>query len=137
MATRGAVRWRPDVGRSASQATIMDFNPAPLDENGLPSGGPPTGSVVMIAQVIAYNNERVDTAAKPYRPGHQDTEEDITVLYEQVFTKELAVIGKMTQAQAEAEWAATLQSFRDTHLGAIDPLIKAIRAARRSKPLLF
>lgn len=136
MAIRGAVRWRPDVGRSASQSSILNLIPSPRDADGNATGGHPSGTIVMIAQLVAFDDARIG-GPNPYRPGSPDTEREVTILYEQVFTKELAVLGQMTEAQATSEWTATLQGFRDEHLPAVCPLIKAIRAARMSPPIVI
>lgn len=130
MAIKGAVRWKPDVYKSSLEATVLGLNASP------DGGGAPTGTVVMTAQLVAYDD--VDFGAgNPYRPGHRDTEDKLVILYEEPVMKALEVFAAMTAAQAQAEWEASLTAFRDRVLPAGPTLVKAIRAARLAPPVLI
>lgn len=60
MAIRGAVRFKPDMYRSTLEATVGELNAAAT---------PPTGTVFMVAQLVAYDDTRVGAAGNPYVPG--------------------------------------------------------------------
>lgn len=130
MAIKGAVRWKPDTYRTSLEATVLELDPAPE------GGGPPEGTVVMTAQLVAYDDTSFG-AGNAYRPGHRDTEDKLVILYEEPVTKALAPFKAMTAQEAQAEWATALEAFRDRVLPAGSTLVKAIRAARLAPPILI
>jgi len=109
--------------RSTLEATVMGLEPAAT---------PPTGTVVMPAQLIAYD----DTVVTPanYEAGNVDTERHITVLYEEPLTMDLAAFDGITQAAATALWTDALEQWKTRILPAAPNMLKAIRAARRTNP---
>lgn len=123
MAIRGAVRWRPDTYRSPLLATVAELDP---------TAEPPTGSIVMVAQLVAYDDTQLTGAN--YQPGHPDTERKLVILHERTYTKELAAFATMTQSEASAAWADTLADYKAWVLPAGPTLLKAIRAARTAAP---
>lgn len=125
MAIQAAVRWKPDIYRSSLETTIQDFDP---------TATPPTGQVVMTAQAVVFDNTVVTGAN--YKPGDPATERNIVVLYEEPITMELAAFDGLTEAQAKAAWDAALADFlaRVTPAGPL--LIRTIRAARISPPIV-
>jgi hypothetical protein len=126
MAVRGAVRFKPDTNKTALEATIGGLNAAAT---------PPTGTVYMVAQLVAYD----DTVVTPanYTAGDPATERNITVLYEETLSKDLAVFNGINQAAATALWATALTAWRDQIAPAAPNMLKAIRGARRAAPVLL
>lgn len=123
MAIRGAVRFKPDMYRSSLEATVAGLNAAAT---------PPTGSIVMMAQLVAYD-DTVVTGAN-YKPGRPDIEQEITVLYEEPIMMDLSVFSGKTQAQSTAMWSTALTDFANRVSPAAVSLLRAIRAARLSAP---
>lgn len=124
MAIKGAARWKPDVYRTSLESTVIELDPA---------ASPPSGIVVMIAQLVVYD----DTVVTPanYLAGDPATERNITVLFEQPVSKALGPFTAMTGAQALAEWDAALSTFAAWVQPAGVVLVRAIRNARRSAPI--
>lgn len=128
MAIRGAVRWRPDIGRSSLESYLEDFNPDVT---------PPTGNVVMIAQVVAYETTDFGGANPPYREGDPASERLITIIDQIVVRKSIPAMYAMTQAQIDAEWEASRQAIATRYLPHGPALIRMIRGARKAPPLLL
>ncbi len=128
MAIRGAVRFKPDMYRSTLETTVGSLNAAVT---------PPTGMVFMPVQLVAYDNAKVGTADNPYVPGSPASEVEITVLYEDTLSMELAAFQGISQAAATALWTAALTNWRDQIAPAGPNLLKAIRAARIAPPVLL
>lgn len=128
MAIRGAVRFKPDMYRSTLEATV-----GALDA----SATPPTGTVYMPVQLVAYNDTEVGTQGNPYVAGDPASERFITVLYEETLQMELAAFQGKSQAAATAMWTAALTEWRDAVAPAGPNLLKAIRAARIAPPVLL
>ena len=127
MAIKGACRWKPDIYKTSLETTVANLDP---------TATPPTGSVVMTAQLVGYDDTKIG-AGNPYAPGASGVEQFITVLYEEPITKELSAFEVMSQAQATAEWAAALDAFKTRVLPAGPLLLKAIRAAKIAAPILI
>lgn len=126
---RGGVRWKPDIGRTSLETTIADFDP---------QADPPSGRIVMIAQLVAYDSDDIGPSPKiPYKPGKPEVEAELVILHEQVYGLELAEAAGMTQAEIDAHWAATLAGYKDWVTPAALPLARAILGARMAPPLLF
>lgn len=140
MAIKGAVRWKPTMYRSSMETTVIDLNPRgeQYDEEGDVTGqtGIPEGTLVFIAQAVAYDDAAVGTTANPYRPGDPATERHVVILHERTYTKSLAAAHAATQAQIDADLAATLAAYRDWILPAGPALVKAYYAARMAAPVL-
>lgn len=139
MAIRGAVRWKPDAYRSSIEATVAELNPTgvqPPDAQGnpQPDSGVPGGSVVMIAQAVAYDDTIVTGAN--YQAGDPATERNIVVLHERTYTFDLSVAHTSTQAQIDTLLTNTLNSYRSWILPAGPALVRMFYSARRSAPIL-
>lgn len=123
MALKGAVRFKPDMYRSSLEATVLSLNPL---------ASPPTGTVVMPVQLVAYDDAVV--TAGNYVPGDADTEKNITVLYETSLQMELAAFNGLTQPQATALWTNALATWKTWVTPAALNLLRATRAARLTPP---
>ncbi len=128
MAIKGAVRFKPDIYRSTLEATVGSLNAAAT---------PPAGTVFMPVQLVAYDDTKVGTAGNPYVPGAQASEVEITVLYEDTLSMELAAFQGISQAAATALWTVALTNWRDAIAPAGPNLLKAIRATRIAPPVLL
>lgn len=126
MAIRGACRWRPDAFRSPLTTTVANLDPAAT---------PPTGQVVMHAQLVAYDDTVVTPAS--YSPGDPATEKALVILYEEPITMELAAFDGLTTGAAAALWADALTEFKTRVTPAGPVLLKAIRPARIAAPILI
>ena len=126
MAVRGAVRFKPDVYRSSLETTVSGLKP---------DATPPEGTVYMVAQLVAYDDTVV--TGGNYVAGDPATERNITILYEETLGKELASFNALTQPQATAAWTTSLDQFRIRVEPAAANLLKAIRGARRTNPVLM
>ena len=126
MAIKGAVRWRPDAFRTPLTTTVANLDPAAT---------PPTGQVVMHAQLVAYDD--ADVTPANYKAGDVATERDLVILYEEPISMELAAFDGLTNAQAAALWATALNEFKTRVTPAGPNLLKAIRTARRAAPVLI
>jgi hypothetical protein len=126
MAIKGAVRWRPDAFRSPLTTTVANLDP---------TATPPAGQVVMIAQLVAYDETAVTGAN--YRAGDPATERELVILYEEPVSMELAAFDGLTNAAAAALWSTALDAFKARVLPAGPVLVKAIRAARIAPPVLI
>lgn len=142
MAIKGGVRWKPDQYRTSLEATVTDLNPTgqQYDENGNPTTatGVPEGTVVMIAQAVAYDDAVFGDGAGqvPYRPGDPETERHLVVLHEETKMYELSAAYAPTAAQIDAFFAAELEAYRDWVLPAGGTLAKVMYTARMAPPIL-
>lgn len=126
MALKGAVRWKPDTYESSILTKISSFDPTTT---------PPTGDVVMIAQLVMYND--VIVTPENYKKGDPATESNITVLYEAPITKSLSSFSGMTAGQMATEWANTLSTFRLFVQPAATYLANVLWTARNAPPILL
>lgn len=126
MALKGAVRFKPDVYRTSMEATVGSLDPA---------ASPPSGTVYMVAQLVAYDDAVV--TGGNYKPGDPATEQNVTVLYEETLSQELAAFAGLTQPQATALWTAALNAFQVRVTPAGPVLLRAIRAARLTPPVVL
>lgn len=126
MAIRVACRWKPDTYRSSLETTVAGLDPAAM---------PPAGTIVMHAQLCAYDDTVVTGAS--YKAGDPVTERAIVVLYEESISMDLAGFDSLTQAQATQQWADALAVFRDRVSPAAPALLRAIRAARIASPVVL
>lgn len=139
MAVKGAVRYKPDTYRSSLETLVAGLSPQGAQTN--PGVQPPTydgvpaGDVVMVAQLVAYDDVQLQLAN--YKPGDPLTEQYITVLHERPITLALAAFNGLTQTQATALWTAELNSYKTWVTPAATTLLRAIRAARRANPVLL
>ena len=102
MALKGAVRYCPTVN-SSLETTIAGLD-ASVD--------PPTGTIVMTAQLVAYDDTKVGVAGNPYVPGDPNTEKFIFVVYQTPISLELSAFDGLTLSQSAALWSAALASFK-------------------------
>lgn len=123
MAIRGAVRFKPDMYKSSLETTVANLNPA---------AAPPTGTVYMPVQLVAYDDTVV--TAGNYKPGDPATEREITVLYEDTLSMELSAFNGITQAAATTLWTNALANWKALVTPAGPNLLKAIRSARLTPP---
>lgn len=128
MTIKGAVRFTPDMYKSTLEATVGSLDA---------SATPPTGTVYMPVQLVAYNDTEVGTQANPYIPGDPASERYITVLYAGTLSMELAAFQGINQAAATALWTTALNAWKDAVTPAGPNLLKAIRAARIAPPILI
>lgn len=128
MAIKGAVRFAPDMYKSALESTVGQLNAA---------ASPPTGTVFMPVQLVTYDDTKVGTAGNPYVPGDPASEVHITILYTDTLSMELAAFQGKSQAAATALWTDAITAWRDAVAPAGPNLLKAIRAARIAPPILL
>jgi hypothetical protein len=126
MAIRGAVRWMPDSRSNAQQSYLEGFDTGTT---------PPSGNVVMIAQVVAYDDTQVTGAN--YREGDPSTERLLTIIDQVVVRKSIAGMYNLTQAEVDAGWEAERQAIAARYLPHGAALVKMIRGARKAPPLLL
>lgn len=126
MAIKGAVRFAPDVYRSSLETTVAALDPAAT---------PPTGTVVMRVQLVAYDDAVV--TGGNYSAGDPATEKNLVVLYEDTLQMELATFNGLTQPQATTLWTNALSAWGATVSPAALNLLKAIRGARISPPVVI
>lgn len=126
MAIKGAVRFKPDMWKSTLESTVGGLDPAAT---------PPTGTVYMPVQLVAYDDAVV--TGGNYSPGEPATEKNITVLYEDTLQLELAAFQGINQAAATALWTAALNNWKTWITPAGVNLLKATRSARLSAPILL
>jgi hypothetical protein len=140
MAIKGAVRWKPDAYRSSIEATVIDLNPTgqynDAEGNPLPPTGVPGGTIILVAQAVAYDDAKVGGAGNPYRPGHPDTEREIVVLHEQTRQYDLSAVQTMTQAQVNSFLNSELIAYKNWVLPAGTSLVKTFYSARMAPPVL-
>lgn len=126
MAIKGAVRFKPDVYRSSLETTVAGLNAAAT---------PPTGTVVMRVQLVAYDDTVV--TGGNYSPGEPSTEKNLVILYEDTLQMELAAFNGLTQNQATTLWTNALSAWGNSVLPAAPNLVKAIRGARVAPPVVI
>lgn len=125
MAVKRAVRWQPDAKMNVQQTLI-----AGLDT----SQNPATGTVTMVAQLVAYDDTVVTSGN--YSAGDPATEKNIAILYQEPVSMDLTSFNALTAANAKAQWDAALTAFGTRmRTNAADALVqKAVLSARRSAP---
>lgn len=128
MTIRTGVRWKPSVYRS-SQETINQG----LD----PSTTPPSGTIVRIAQCVAYDDTKVATGGNPYKPGSPATEVEIYILDESPRLLDLAAMDGKTQVQINAMWATALTDYKVFIQPAVAALVKSEIGVQLTPPSLF
>lgn len=128
MAVVGAVRWKPDTYRSSLETTVAGLSVDPEGD------GPPEGTIVMVAQLVAYDDQRFPNP-QAYQSGNPATEQWVTVLYAEPIMMDLSAFASMTDQQAQDAWADALAAFGARLLPAVPVLIRAVRAAKIAPPV--
>jgi len=128
MAIRTGVRFKPSVYRSSQETINASLNPGAT---------PPTGTVVRIVQLVAYNDAELTTPGNPYAAGTPATESKIYILDEQPKMQELAAMDGKTQGQVNAMWAAVLAAYKTEMQPAAANLVKSEIGVQSAAPSLY
>jgi hypothetical protein len=128
MAIKGAVRYKPSVN-SSLEATV-----AGLDT----TATPPSGIVVVTAQLVAYDDTKVGIAGNPYVPGDPATEKFVKVVYQDAIQMSLEAFDGLSMVAAQALWTTALTNWKNT-IGtpAALTLYTAVYGALTAAPILY
>lgn len=128
MAIQTGVRWKPSVYRSSQETINQGLNPAAT---------PPAGTIVRIAQLVAYDDTKVTTVGNPYAPGTPATESQMYILDEIPVGLDLTAMNGKSQAQITAMWGAALAAQKTYWQPAVANLVKSEIGVQLTPPSLY
>lgn len=126
MAVRAAVRFKPEVGRSALETTIQNRDY---------SVTPPTGGMVRTVQLVAWDDASVSVAN--YKAGLPETERHLVIVDQDTVTMDISAFHGTTYAEAEALWQPVLDAAAARWQPVLATLLRAAAGSVMANPVVL